>query len=319
MQEHRLVKPVSLAAARKVIHGRIPDLAAGKIKYLGGGSSSAFSVDDRLVVKFPKIGDQHQRYDHFVKQFAREQALHKSLSKRVSPDEVVTPLAMIARPASGFPGPIFTYQYFAGTQVAKMELASTQKRRLAHLLGRFLTMLHSMHKTNIPGIPKIAPESIRLGWNRQYETVKRDVMHLLNRAESKWMARLYESYLSGAGMHPPPVVFSHGDFGAENVLVPKAFDRLQVIDFENVCWGDPVGDFCAWYQNYGEKFLEEMLTAYGGRIDEHFGARVRFYADRLPVTYFGLYKKSGNRSFLAYARRYLGHVMKTKSWPGPGG
>jgi aminoglycoside phosphotransferase (APT) family kinase protein len=310
MQEHLLVKPVSLAAARNVIRGRILDIAAGKIMYLGGGSSSAFSVDDRLVVKFPKLGHQHQRYDHFVKQFAREQALYKSLSARVSPDEVVTPIAMIARPWLGFSGPIFTYKYLAGTQVAKMELASKQKRRLAHLLGRFLTKLHSIRKINIPGIPKITPESIRLGWNEQYETVKRDVMPLLNRTERNWMAGLYDSYLSGAGMHPPRVVFSHGDFGAENVLVPKRFDRLQVIDFENVCWGDPVGDFCVWYQSYGEKFLEDMLTSYGGRIDKHFGARVRFYAGRLPVVYFGLYKKSGNRNFLAYARRYLGQVMQ---------
>lgn len=309
MQEHLLVKPVSLAAARKVILGRLPDLAARKIKYLGGGSSSVFSVDDLLVVKFPKLGHQDQRYDSFVKQFARERALHKALSARVSPDEVVTPLAMIARPGSGFSGPIFTYKYFAGTQVAKMELSSKQKRRLAHLLGRFLTRLHSMRKINIPGVPRISPESIRLGWNEQYEMVKRDVMPLLNRIEKKWMAGLYESYLGGAGKYRPRVVFSHGDFGAENVLVPKRFDRLQVIDFENVCWGDPVADFCVWYQSYGEKFLEDMLSAYGGRIDKYFGARVRFYAGRLPVVYFRLYKETGNRNFLAYARRYLGQVM----------
>lgn len=315
MQEHRLVKPVSLAAARIVIQARIPALAAGKIKYLGGGSSSVFSIDDRLIVKFPKIIDQHSRYDHFVKQFARERALHKLLSARVSPDDIATPLAMIARLASGFPGPIFTYKYFAGTEVAKMDLASMQQRRLARKLGRFLTALHSIRRLNIPGLARITPESIRLGWNRQYQTVKRDVMPLLNRAEKNWMAGLYESFLSGPGMHPPPVVFSHGDFCAENVLVPKSFARLQVIDFENARWADPVGDFCMWYQAYGEKFLEEMLNAYGVGIDEHFRARVRFYAGRLPVTYFGLYRKSGNRNFLSYARNYLGQVMKRELRP----
>jgi len=310
MQEDRLVKPLPLAMARKVIRVRIPDIAPRKIIYLGGGSSSAFSVDDRLVVKFPKIGHQHQRYDHFVKQFSREQALYKSLSARLNPDEIVTPLAMISRPASGFSGPIFTYKYFAGTQVAKMRLAPNHKRKLAHMLARFLTRLHSIRQINIPGVPKIAPETIRLGWNTQYETVKRDVMPLLNRAESRWVAHLYDTYLSGAGTRPPRVVFLHGDFGAENVLVPKGFARLQVIDFEDVCWGDPAADFCIWYQSYGEKFLEDMMTAYGGPIDQNFDARVKFYAARLPVVYFTLYKKSGNRNFLTYARNYLKRVMK---------
>jgi aminoglycoside phosphotransferase (APT) family kinase protein len=110
-------------------------------------------------------------------------------------------------------------------------------------------------------------------------------------------------------MRPPRVVFSHGDFGAENVLVPIGFARLQVIDFEDACWGDPVADFCVWYQSHGEKFLKDLMSACGGPIDEQFPARVKFYAARLPVIYFGLYKKSRNTNFLTYARSYLERVM----------
>lgn len=306
MQEDQIVKPINLSQAKEVVFERLPDLKVKSIKYLGGGSSSAFSINNELIVKFPKLDFDGQQYADFLQAFRREVKLNKIVSKIVKPHEIITPLEQVLGPTQNFAGPIFLYQLFSGTEVEKYRFTSSEKEKLVILLGDFLKKLHSvnLNQTLFIGLSKVTLEDIKIGWHKQYVYYKRNVFPLLKSNEVQWFTALYEDFLADSAKMKLKVVLTHGDFGPENVLVPKEFNRLQIIDFEDMALADPVLDFCVWYQHFGTSFVNQMLESYG-KVDKYFLMRVKFYSSRLPLIYFDLYRKSGNKKFLTFARKFL--------------
>lgn len=306
MQEDLIVTPIKTSLAKRVIGKRLPELTVRSIRYLGGGSSSAFSINDALIAKFPKLGFEGQHYGDFLELFRREKALNAVASELVLPHEIIKPLEQLPGPTSDFPGPIFLYQYFSGAEVAKGRFTPVKKNKLAALLGDFLAKLHAIETNQAVafGLSNVSSEEIKTGWHRQYKYYRQKVFHLLKPSELQWFTALYEEFLKKTAAMKPKVVLTHGDFGPENVLVPKEFNRLQVIDFEDMALGDAATDFCVWYWHFGSRFVSRMLRNYRA-VDRDFLVRIGFYARRLPLIYFDLYEKSGNKKFLRFARELL--------------
>ena len=87
-----------------------------------------------------------------------------------------------------------------------------------------------------------------------------------------------------------PRVFLHNDVYERHLYWDRGQGpgRLGLIDFTDMCLGDPAVDFAELYE-YGPRFVDEVLAHYVGRIDESFLDRAWTY-QRLA----GLYKIAGH-------------------------
>lgn len=89
----------------------------------------------------------------------------------------------------------------------------------------------------------------------------------------------------------------------EEIPAPNlAAGRLGLIDFSDMCLGDPAVDFAELYE-YGPRFVDEVLAHYVGRIDESFLDRAWTY-QRLA----GLYMIAGH---LFYGEETWEHARAT--------
>ena len=86
-----------------------------------------------------------------------------------------------------------------------------------------------------------------------------------------------------------PRVFLHYDIHARHLYWDRGPDagqapgRLGLIDFTDMCLGDPAVDFAELYE-YGPRFVEDVLAHYSGRIDDTFLDRAWTY-QRLAALY----------------------------------
>ena len=268
MDEDQIVAPISLETARRFIVKHLRP--ANRLDYLGGGSYSAFAVDQQLVVRFPKMPAEDA--DAI---FQKEQALTGSLD--VQPHKIPKPLKRLLPDDEIFPKPVYVYSFLDGKQGTEFP-ADLQ---LATQAGDFLSKLHSL--TTLPGLSQRTPMDVKQHWDEQHDYLQSQINPLLQPDEQRWLAEVFASV---EDVEPPALVVTHGDFNAENVLVPDPFNHLQVVDFEDIGLHDAAADFCLWWGDYGNKFLEVMLKAYTLPIDADFHTRMRFYYNRVPVIYF---------------------------------
>jgi aminoglycoside 2''-phosphotransferase len=275
------------------------------LRYMGGGDYSVYSVNNELVFRFPKIAS-----DDADDNYQREVALFDALRPHVAPHQIPTLLKHLP-PGDHFDKPVSVYACLDGTQAAQMALNPAQKQQVAVLLGDFLSKLHAIDPAAL-GMESPASAPMTQQWIKQFTEIRQQVYPLLNDDEQRWFTRLYESILADADQMRPPIALTHGDFGPENVLVPDHLDYLQVVDFEDIGAGDPVGDFCIWWGEWGADFLDTMLRHYTGPVDPHFRQRIVFYYDRIPALYLNWSIRSGNPKFEQFGRALLHQRMNRR-------
>jgi aminoglycoside phosphotransferase (APT) family kinase protein len=301
MDEDQIVKPVTDATARAYITRHKPDISIHMLRYFGGGSSSTFGVNDALIFRFPKFETDSDA------DFRQNRVLLETIRPRIMPHQVARPLERLPADEEIFPRPVYVYSFLEGEQIAKLHPTPQQEKALAALLGDFLSKLHGVG--DVPGVPRMTADEMRAAWFRQYEAFRQTSYPWLSAEERGWLTRMFEDFLADAGAMQPPIVLAHGDFGDENVLVPDSFQHLNVIDFEDIVFADPVGDFCLWWGERGDDFFDHMLAAYTGEIDAHFHQRMHFYFNRIPLIYFNLSLETGNEKFSAFGHDLLRERM----------
>lgn len=245
--------------------------------------------------------------------------LSEIIRSNLMPHEIVSLIQILNPQDDGFDFPISLYHYLDGEQVKEMYLfgdGSDKKKteQLACLLGDFLTKFHNIKLGRIKDVPiaeKHTEESIKKNYFKNYEKYKKDIFPIMNYEEQRWVTDLHESFFKIVEKIKIQVALCHGDFDDSNTLISQSFDRLQIIDLEEACIGDPIIDFCVWVNN-GEDFVKKMLKYYRRNIDECFWERILFYNKRLPLVYFAMGVEQNNKKFIEYGRKYLKQKMKIK-------
>ena len=315
--EDQLVTPVSAEIVHDVLFERLRTRAL-KLDYLGGGSFSAYHVVDsdhrEYVLRFPKFTENLGAI------MEKEQRLASVVAPCVAPHELTKLEEILPPSADSFGGPVYKYQYLNGAQVARLRLFESavanepKLEKLAVQLGDFLRKLHGVALGDVvakSGVARASARNIVQMIADDAASVRATIYPVLNEAERAWAENNYRSFFEKiAGREDairPSLV--HGDFGDENVLVPKDFGYLQVVDLEDMRVGDPAVDFCSWLPSYGDEFVRTMLSQYSIDLDPLLLDRARFYIAKTPFTYFKFGIENKNEKFIAYARRLLRERM----------
>lgn len=257
--------------ARSLIAAQFPELAGAEIAEMATGwDNVVFRVDERWVFRFP-------RREIAVAGVTREIEVLGRLSGHL-PLPIPEP-RWIGAPSDGYPWPWFGAPYLPGRELAETGLPDEERGPLASAVGRLLRALHApMLRSRIgPDLPvdpmRRADMAFRVGATRR-------------RLDALAGARLWTPtdavgrLLDDAAELPPSpwTAVVHGDLHPRHLLVDDAGRPTGVIDWGDVCAGDPAIDLSVAFGSFAGASRGTLLEAYGRPLDGLTELRARVLA-----------------------------------------
>jgi aminoglycoside phosphotransferase (APT) family kinase protein len=248
--------------ARRLLTEQFPQLEPGALALLGvGWDNTVWLVDERWVFRFPRRAVA-------IPGFERELTALPVLAPRV-PLPIPDPV-FVGRPTADFPWPFFGAAHVPGREPLGLDEAA--RAGLARPLGRFLRALHDAPL--VDGLPEDpmgrADMAVRVP----------KTLDQLEPVEAAGVWRAPESVhrlLDAAHSLPKPesTAVVHGDLHFRHLLVDDHDVLSGVIDWGDLCRGDPSIDLTLFWSLLPAASRPDFLAAYGPvREDQLLRARV---------------------------------------------
>ena len=242
--------------ARALIGGQFPELRKAPIRLLAAGwDNVVYLVDGRWAFRFPRRAIAVAGVEREI-----------STLPRIAPN-LPLPIpepAYVGRPSGDFPWPWFGAPFLPGTELAVAAIPEDDRAPLAATLGAFLAALHapSMVARIGAGLPVDPMRRADMGFRVPGTRARIDALA----AKRLWqpsdeVGRL----LADAERLPPPprTVLLHGDLHVRHVLVDVSGRPSGVIDWGDLCIGDPSIDLSLAYGTFVGGARRSFLDAYG--------------------------------------------------------
>jgi aminoglycoside phosphotransferase (APT) family kinase protein len=247
--------------ARGLIAGQFAGVELRSLRLLGEGwDNTVWLVDERWAFRFPRRAVA-------IPGFERELAALPALAPRL-PLPVPDPV-FVGRPTDAFPWPFFGARHIPGSE--PLGLGEAARRGLARPLARFLRALHSASVDGLPADPMgRADMAVRVP--KTDDSLARVEQEGLWRPPRSVAVLLEEAASLPA---PEPVAVLHGDLHMRHLLVDSAGALAGVIDFGDICVGDPAVDLSLLWSLLPPAGRADFLDEYGPlRDDQLVRARV---------------------------------------------
>jgi len=225
---------------RRLVAHQFPRWASLSVRPVvpGGWDNRTFRLGEHMLVRMPSAAC-------YELQVEKEHQWLPRLAPLL-PLPIPAPVA-IGEPAQGYPWRWSIYSWLEGDTAAPERIADLCD--FARNLAQFLVALQRIDPT---GGPAPGPHNFHRGGSLAvYDTETRQAIAALDgRIDVDAATEVWETALATIWRGPP--VWVHGDVGAGNLLVQGG--RLTaVIDFGNLCVGDPACDLSiAWTLFAGE-------------------------------------------------------------------
>jgi aminoglycoside phosphotransferase (APT) family kinase protein len=250
-----------------------PDLAGLPVTRFGNGwDNEIFALGESLLVRMPRRAA--------AVPFARNE--HEWLARIAPGLPVAVPAPVrLGEPGRGYPWPWCVVPRFGGEPAATVPFADEVEA--ARDLAAFLVALHVRAPDGAPTNPY---RGIALTEVVDRFEIRRDRLVPRLRAEGRDTVMLEHMFFSGmdAMAHPGPEVWMHGDLHPGNVLVHRG-RTAAVIDWGDLCVGDPAGDLQVAWMLFGPAAREAFRDSYGTDADPWLTSRARAWAVHSAFVY----------------------------------
>lgn len=248
---------------RALLREQHPDLAELTLRrVIGGWDNQLWRLGEELAVRLPLTP---RGPDLLRKEYRWLPGLAPSL-----PLPVPTPLR-IGEPSARFPRPWTIVTWVPGEPADRAPV--TRGRPAADTLAAFLKALHQPAPADAPASPDrgvplqtLAPEFDRVLQADAFNGMAADIQ------------RVWDEAVAAPAWHGPPV-WLHGDLHPANVVVADG-TLTGVIDFGELCAGDPATDLAAAWLLLPEGAAAHLLNACPHLNDEATILRARAWAAR---------------------------------------
>lgn len=257
----------------RVLAGRIakefPRLKIDQYKFISQGwDHEVLLINQKIIFRFPNSKEYAPRLKNEIK------LLHILAGK--TPANIPN-YQWIARDYSfgGYeilPGHELMTDYFNKIQA--------QHDSLARQLAAFLTAIHTLPGTVLE---LLHLEAAQL--KKEQATLKAQLEeHLSSKLDSRDLSLAREALTDTDKALDKKIAptFTHHDITERHLLWDEPADRLGVIDFSDMCLGDPAFDFAELYC-YGSDFVQKVYAHYAGPKDNNFLRRAFAYHRRVGV------------------------------------
>ncbi len=232
---------------RQLLAAEHPDLAARPLRLVNAGfDNELWRLGDDLAVRIP-------RRALAAGLLANEQRWLPRLARRLP---LAVPAAVrMGRPSHLYPWPWSVVPWLAGD--AGDQVPVTDGPDAGRQLGRFLAALHRPAPRSAPFNPwRSVPLADRA------DTFEAALPGLDHDLEQRRLRHVWQRALDAAS-HPGPSVWIHGDLHPANTLVSEG-TLVGVIDFGDLCAGDPATDVAAAWLLLPPDGVEAFAATYGG-------------------------------------------------------
>ena len=263
--------PIDEGLVRRLLTAQHPDLAALSVTRFGNGwDNEIFALGESMLVRMP-------RREQAVP-FARHE--HEWLTHIAPSLPVAVPAPVrLGEPGEGYPWPWSVVPRFAGEPAAAAPFGDE-----ATTAREFAAFLAALHVPAPPDAPTNPFRGVPLARAAERFAIRRERLANRLRDEGRDTARLLGMFDEGlhAPAHAGPAVWMHGDLHPGNVLVHGG--RIAaVIDWGDMCAGDPAGDLQVAWMLFGPAAREVLLDNYGA--DPSIAARARAWAVHSAFVY----------------------------------
>lgn len=233
-----------------------------------GWSNTIVEVSNRQIFRFPrKLTPQFEVEKAFLTQFA--------------------PISPIQIPKlESSPADLMTYPRIDGERFDPhkfWQLSLADQDKMIEQLAGFLTDLHSFNFDH-PHLTKY-PYGGADFWLELWPFVAPNLSDVA-RINAK---TFFEQIINQVDLIDYKQTIVHADLGTNNTLADFTRAKITgIIDFSDMCWGDPAADFASFYRHFGKSFAQKLIDSYQRPIEDNFWPRIKFQANRKPffVAYF---------------------------------
>lgn len=256
---------VDLELVRSLLRERHPDLAELSLRLVDGGwDNQLWRLGEELAVRLPRTP---RAPDLLRKEYEWLPALAPRL-----PLPVPVPVR-ISEPSVRFPKPWTVAAWVPGEPADKTVISRTADA--AGALAAFLRALHEEAPAEAPGSPDrgVPLKTHAAGFDASFEETA--AAESLPSGAVDTLRGIWDDALAAPAWEGPPL-WLHGDLHPANVVVTDG-TLTGVIDFGEVCAGDPATDLAAAWQLLPEGGAAHFFTEYA-RADEATVRRARGWA-----------------------------------------
>jgi aminoglycoside phosphotransferase (APT) family kinase protein len=256
-REWRAEVAVDAALVRRVLGEQFAELELGSVRLLGEGwDNSVWLVDGRWVFRFP-------RREIAVPAVGRQVALLPRLAPLL-PLPIPKPV-FAGLPSEDFHWPFFGTPFLPGWEAADASPSGDARARSARPLAEFLRLLHAPELLELDGVDELPVDPMGRADMALRVPRTRDRLDEL-RGLGLWDAPPeVESLLESASRIPPPpgLGVAYGDLHIRHLLVADDGVPTGVIDWDDLCRGDPAIDLMLVWSYLPPAARPDFLAAYG--------------------------------------------------------
>lgn len=257
--------------ARRLIEAQFPELAGQPVRELATGwDNVVYRVGDQWIFRFP-------RREIAVAGVSREIDVLARLAGHL-PLSIPEP-RWVGAPGGGYPWPWFGAPYLPGRELADAALPDEEREPLATATGRFLHALHApLLRSRIgPDLPVDPMRRADMAF--RVPATRRRLDDLVAARLWRPTAAVERLIDDAAGLPPSPhTVVAHGDLHMRHLLVDDAGGAAGVIDWGDVCAGDPSMDLSVAFGSFVGPARAALLGAYERPVDGLTELRARVIA-----------------------------------------
>jgi aminoglycoside phosphotransferase (APT) family kinase protein len=253
--------------AQAVIREQTP-LPARTVTELGRGADSvAFLVDDEWVARFPMVADARDT-------LRRELALLPMLAPALP--VAIPAVEHVARRGDEL---LFAaYRSLPGEPLTAERFASLDATAQDAVLAGIAELLRALHAFPVADAVRAGVQEELL--NGAYHEAQRALPHavesVLGRADAARLADAFRRYDRDRRPADSPVAVLHADLKPAHVLVDGGA-LSGVIDWGDVCLGDPDFDLALIAMFFGQDIVERLLEHLHGRDADQVLDKTRFF------------------------------------------
>jgi aminoglycoside phosphotransferase (APT) family kinase protein len=238
--------------ARRLIADQFPDLTPASLRLIGEGwDNTVWLVDERWVFRFP-------RRELAIPGVEREIAALGRIAACV-PLPIPEPV-FVGRPNANFRWPFFGARHLPGNE--PFGLSEAERAGLARPFAAFLRALHGVQVDGLPADPFGRGDMVRRVANTRDRFAELAAAGLWHAPSS-----IDEVLTAAADLPAPePTVVAHGDLHIRHLLVDEAGALCGVIDWGDLCRGDPSIDMSLVWSLLPNR--DDFLAAYGPVSDD---------------------------------------------------
>lgn len=275
-----------------IVREQHPDFLAALSFVANGWDSAIYRLGEQHIVRLPRrlVG---------VPLIENEQRWLPGIAQRM-PVAVPTPLA-IGTPSARYPWPWTIATWFDGTPVDELE--ADTRDCLAVDLAAAVIALHLPAPEDAPRNPV---RGVPLAQRHEVVLLRLDAAGL----DAASNSAVREAWNAGmlASPHEGPLIWLHGDLHPGNAIAGVDGRLSAIIDFGDLCAGDPAGDLSAAWLFFGPAGRELFRAAIGDRYDSATWIRARAWASSFALAL--LSDSDGSERMAAIARHTIAQLRE---------